>query len=81
MTQSLALNTVPWNSLMPAELGSLGEVLVTLVTLEWFLTSVGANVIVERSGARKRTRTVAAFEWLLSHMSDNMRAQLVWRAE
>lgn len=66
---------------MPAELGSLCEILPALVTHEGPLASVCSDVIVQGGGAGKSAGTVTALEWLLTGMTDRMRTQLGWVRE
>lgn len=77
-----ASHTVTRDSLMSAKLWSLSEILAAFVTHKRSLTSVCPYMIVQSCSAGKRTRTVAALEWLLTGMTDSMCTQLggMWEA-
>lgn len=67
---------------MSAKLWSLSEILAAFVTHKRSLTSVCPYMIVQSCSAGKRSRTVAALEWLLTGMTDSMCTQLggMWEA-
>ena len=66
---------------MSAKLRSLREILAALVTHKRSFTSMCSDVVVQSGRPGKRTRTVAALEWLLTGMNDSMRTQLGWVRE
>lgn len=62
---------------MFAQLGCLCERFATFITKKWSLSRVCPDMVVQRCRSSKCARAIAALEWLIISVSDNMRAQFV----